>query len=169
MQLTDEQLRELYFGLIKPFQHPDPLGFMTRALLLSEGDPDFVDGENRGFLPLVSGYAVEQTGVPEIQSLDNNVIAALSLDRIHFDQYQNVDDMVIATHYEGEVTPGVYTKEQTEFLNAIEDTRAELVDILEPPLATVEDVIKLIKSNEEGFGVSKKQLDFFCFLLESRV
>ena len=169
MKLTNDELRELYVGLVKPFQHPDPLGFMTRVLLLSEGDPDFVDGDERGFLPINATYASEQTGVPEIQSLENNVIAGLSLDRINFERYQNIDDMVIATHHEGEVDPSEYTVEQQDFLNAVEETRQEVLLILEPPLATVDDVIDLLTENRKGLGITKKQNDFFCFLLENKV
>lgn len=169
MILSDTELRELYVGLVKPFQHPDPLGYMTRVLLLSEGDPDFVEGRERGFLPVDMTYAIEETGVPETQSLENNITATLALDRINFDRYGSVDDMVIATHYEGIVDPDNYTAEQTDFLNAIEEARVEVLSILEPPLATVDDVIDLLNLNREGVGVTKKQEDFFCFLLDNRV
>jgi hypothetical protein len=165
MKLTDDQLRTLYFGTVKPFQHPDPVGFMTRALLLSEGDPDFVEDNNIGFMPLDPDHVFERTGVTDVFSLQENVIAALTLDRLNFEQGRSVEDMVLATHFP-EVVSDQRTKAQQEFLDAIAENRKDVHDILEPPLATLKDFIRLLKQSSETANVSKEEQDFFEFLLD---
>lgn len=167
MTLNDQQLRDLYFGLVKPFQHPDPVGFMTRALLLSEGDPDFIEDGVAGFLPLNPQSATQETGVPEIFTLENNVVAALSLDRINYDALGSVDQMVIATHFPEDDTEET-TKEQREFLEAISENRKDVHDILEPPLATVKDVIRILSDNKQDTSLSKQEYAFFEFLLDGK-
>lgn len=169
MILTDDELRELYVGLVKPFQHPDPLGFMTRALLLSEGDPDFVDGKDRGFMPLNGTYIIDTTGVPETQSLENNITGALAIDRLNFDQYKDVDLMVIASHEEGVFDPNNLTSEQNTFLSEIQDSREDVLRILEPPLATIDDVVKLLTATRDNVNIPANQLDFFDYLLTNKV
>lgn len=175
MKLSDEELRVLYQGTVKPFQHPDPLGYMTRALILSEGDPDFVDGDDRGFLP-IRPQQVTDLGVAEVQSLENNVIATLTLDRLNFDKYGTVDNMVLATHFPDEpllegdtLNESSRTSEQNQFLNDIEDARVDVLNILEPRLATVEDVIKVLSDNRDNMGISKERKEFFSYLLELKV
>lgn len=168
MILTDEQLRTLYQGVIKPFQHPDPIGFVTRALLLSEGDPDFADGEFRGFLPLIPSIALDRVGAVEVQSLQSNVVAALSIDRLNFEDYQNIDDMVIATHFPDQLV-GQRSQAQIEFLSDIDEERSGVLEILEPRAATVDDVISVINNSRKSLNVSKDRLEFFEYLISTKV
>lgn len=166
MTLEQEELLQLYEALILPFGHPDPLGFVTRAALLSELDPNFVDGQERGFLPIRTDIAAEMTGATEVQTLQNNVITALTIDRMNFDKYQTVDDMVIATHFPDLIPdPNNRTSAQTALLNAIADERNDVYEIMYPPFATVKDVVKLLKANQNNIDVPKERLDFFRMLI----
>jgi len=168
MRLTERELLELYEAVVKPFEHPDPLGYMVRALLVSEGDPDFIDGDgDRGFMPVNPSRATETTGVQEVQSLQNNVIATLSLDRILYENYQSIDDMIIAFHFGDEAVAEEYTGEQKAFLDAVNDGRPEVEDLLYPPLATVEDVIKLLSESESKKKMTKSRKDFFRKLIKN--
>ena len=166
MTLEQAQLLELYEALVLPFGHPDPMGFMTRAALLSELDPNFVDGQERGFLPIRADIALEMTGATEIQSLESNVIAALSMDRLNFEKYQTVDDMVIATHFpDTPPDPNNRTSAQTTLLNAIANERNDVVELIYPPLATVKDVVKLLKENKDNIDIPEDQKQFFRMLI----
>ena len=165
MILDDEQLRQLYVGIIKPFQHPDPVGFVTRAILLSGGDSGFWEDGFVGFMPVRPGDAAREVGASEVVTLSSNVSATLAMDRLNFDTYQTIDDMVLALHFPDDFEQGKRTKEQTELLEEIENSREDTLFILEPPLATVDDVIKLLKNNADAIHVSEKQKEFFDFLL----
>ena len=166
MTLEQEELLQLYEALILPFGHPDPLGFVTRAAILSQLDPNFVEGQERGFLPIRPDIASEMTGATEVQSLQANVIAALTIDRMNFDKYQTVDDMVIATHFPDTVPdPMNRTSAQSALLNAIDSERNDVYEIMYPPFAKVEDVVKLLKANQNNMDIPKERLDFFSMLL----
>ena len=170
MILTDDQLIELYQGVIKPFQHPDPIGFVTRALLLSEGDPDFAEGNVRGFLPLDPAIASEQVGATEVQTLQSNVSAALAIDRLNFEEYRNIDDMVLATHFpEDDINGRDRTSAQRQFLSDIDEQRKGVLEILQPRLATVEDVIKMINNNRQSLNISSERVNFFDYLLSTKI
>lgn len=167
MILSQQELLELYEAVVKPFGHPDPMGFMTRAILLSGGDPHFVEGIKRGFMPVNPNTAFELVGATEVQSLEGNVIASLAIDRINFDKFQNVDDMVISFHFENDVIDTLNrTPKQQTLLNDIEESRNDVNQLIYPPLATVDDVIKVLTANQESADISKDQKDFFKLLLK---
>ena len=168
MMLTDDNLRDVYDSLVVPFQHPDPIGFITRALLLSNANPDFSGGGLVGFIPMSSKAAIEITGVPEIQSLHNNVVAALSIDRINFDRYGTTEDMIIALHFPESISnlPDK-TSEHIDFINDIDESREDVILILEPPLATPEDVIKLLDDAKDK-KLTGTRAKFFNALLNGR-
>lgn len=169
MKLNDEQIRQLYEGLIKPFQHPDPIGYLARALLLSEGDSDFAEDGFVGFVPVRPGDALQQVGAQEVQSLQSNVTATLAMDRLNFDTYQNLDDMVLAMHFPDDVIDSENrTKDQRELLEAIDEAREDIAEIIDPPLATVDDIIRILQDNRDNVKVSKKRMDFFCYLLDRK-
>jgi len=138
-------------------------------LLLSEGDPDFAEDGFVGFMPVRPGDAVEQVGVQEVQSLESNVTATLAMDRLNFDKYQSIDDMVLAMHFPDDVlNPENRTKDQKELLEAIDEAREDIGEIINPPLATVDDVIRILQDNKDNVKVSKKRMDFFCYLLDRK-
>ena len=128
MRLTIDELREIYEAAVKAFGHPDPLGYMTRAILLSEADPDYIDLDNKqGFMPVESSRAVEMTGASEVQSLEANLMATLTMDKMLYEQYEgDLDKMVIAFTY-GEIGD-VYTAEQRAFLEEIAEEREVVID-----------------------------------------
>ena len=88
------------------------------------------------------------TGAQEVQSLQGNVIAALTVDRMNFEKYGTVEDMLVATHFPDEIPdPFNRSNAQTELISAIAENRTDVHEIMYPPLAKVSDVIKLINKN----------------------
>lgn len=146
MQLTVSELQEIYESVIKPFGHPDPVGYMVRALLTSDGDADYVglDGK-RGFMPVDSKRAFDMVGSQEVQSLQGNLVTTLAMDRMLYTQEQgSIDKMVVAFHW-GYASEEA-TKEQLEFLNEIQQERGDMYSLLFPRNATVKDVVEMIDS-----------------------
>lgn len=166
MILPTEELLNVYEGVVKPFGHPDPLGFMTRALLTSEGDPDYiaVDGR-RGFLPIQPELALEMTGASEVQSLQGNLVAALTIDRMFFEKLRSVERMIIATHYGEENVIDEPTGKHKQFIEDINDGREDTRLLMYPPLATVADVIKLLNPDRVDKRLNQDEKDFFELLL----
>lgn len=167
MQLNTEQLRDVYEAMVKPVGHPDPLGFMARAILTSEGDPDYIDiNGTQGFIPLDPDRAIEQIGVLEVQSLEGNIGAALALDIEHIERFGNSTDMIVATH-DGLERVGNPTPETKEMLEALPEAREEMRELLFPPLATVEDVIAVLQASDD-VKPNKTRMKFFEGLLNGR-
>lgn len=165
MILTSKQLRELYEAVVKPFGHPDPLGYMTRALLESGGDPDYIDvSGKRGFMPVFPEVALEMTGATEIQSLESNVVATLTIDRMNFEDFRGIDNMIIAFHYGGEAVDSPRTSQQKEFINDVNESREDVNTLMYPPHAKVADVIKVLDTSKIDIRLTTGQQDFFKFL-----
>lgn len=166
MILTTRELVQIYEGVIKPFGHPDPLGFMTRVLIESEGDPDYIDAEGkRGFMPVLPEVALELTGATEVQSLQSNLIATLSIDRINFDKFKGVDTMIIAFHFGDDAADRPRTSEQNALINDINESRQEVQELMYPPFATYKDVIKVLDPSQVDTRLTTDEKDFFVFLL----
>ena len=171
MILSTEELRHVFEGTLKPFGHPDPTGFMARVLMTSGGDPDYISPEGDvGFMPVDPQVAADVTGNGEVSTLQGNLAATIAIDLKLYDQYQNISAMIIAFHFGAESVslsgPDGYGEEEAEFLELIQTSRQEAVDLIYPRLATVEDVVDLIKSTFSGKDVSKKNLAMFEALLE---
>lgn len=166
MILGAKELLNIYEGVIKPFGHPDPLGFVTRALLKSDGDPDYiaVDG-SRGFLPIQPELTLEMTGATEVQSLQGNLIAALTIDRMFFDQFKSVDRMIVATHYGENAVEDEPRGKQKKFIDQINDSREDTRLLMYPPMATVSDVIGVLNPKNIDKRLNKNEKDFFELLL----
>lgn len=166
MILTQTELLELYEGVVKPFGHPDPLGFMTRALLLSEGDPDYVNLSNEvGFMPVVPDRALDMVGASEVQSLQGNVVATLAMDRLNFDKYRGIDEMILVFHFGESVIQSGPNKEQRDFLNEVKEARPDTYDLLYPRMATVADVIEVLGKSNVDKRLTQGEVSFFEFLL----
>ena len=58
--------------------------------------------------------------------------------------------MIIAFHFGDEAVTEEYEGDEKAFLDAIIEARPDVEDILFPPLATVDDVIKLLSDSESG-------------------
>lgn len=166
MILTPQELVEVYEAMVKPFGHPDPLGYMTRALIVSEGDPDYIDVEGkRGFLPVLPQDALELVGAQEVQSLQGNLIASLAMDRVLFDQFGTVNKMIIASEFGADNVGENLTPKQKQFIEDVDDSREDTHKIMYPPFAKVEDIIKLLDENKIDPRLSNKRKSFFEFLL----
>lgn len=166
MILPTEQLVQVYEGVIKPFGHPDPLGFMTRSLLMSEGNPDFIDVEGKqGFMPALPEVALEMTGATEIQSLQGNLIATLTMDRMFFDKYRSINDMMIAFHFGEDAALNERSGKQMSLINDVNEAREDTQDLMYPPMATVNDVIKVLDQSRVDRRLTTKETNFFEYLL----
>ena len=157
MKLTPTQLRLNYKSIIQAAGHPDPIGLMARILLLSEGDPDFIDIQGRmGLLPLTAEQGM-QVQVTDVQSLQGNLLAAIALDKMYFAQYGTIKDMIIATHSNDQ---GKLPSEYRDLLTHYEEAKQSTSKLLFPRLATVMDVMKLIttpaKVNTKTFALFQK-------------
>jgi len=160
MILDSLQLREIYEGFIKPFGHPDPIGFVTRALLLSEGDDEYIgDGGKFGFMPMTIEQATE-VGVTDVFGLQTNVTAALAIDRVNYENLGNSNDMIVAFHY-----PNDDITEHKEFIDQIDESRADTHRIMYPRLATRKDVIELLTESDVESDLTKEEKSFFDYLL----
>lgn len=167
MILETQELLQLYEAVVKPFGHPDPLGYMARALLESEGDPDYIDVEGkRGFMPVDPARALEMTGASEIQSLQSNLVATLTMDRMLFEDYRSIDDMIIAFHYGDDATSGDKTKSQSDFIALVNEGRQDVHRLMYPPFATVKDVIKALDERNVDRRLSTDEKNFFSYLLK---
>lgn len=169
MKLTPKQLLEIYEGVIKPFGHPDPLGYVSRALLESEGDPDFVDVEGkRGFMPVLPEVALEMTGATEVQSLQGNIVATLTMDRMLFDKYRSVDAMMVAFHFGESELRDEFTKKQKDLIELVNDSRTYTQQLMYPPIAKVKDVIEILDERRVDKRLSSKEKSFFSYLLKGK-
>lgn len=168
MILQPAELLELYEGVIKPFEHPDPLGYLTRAIISSGGDSDFYEDGRVGFMPVNPTTALQLTGANEVFSLQSNVVTTLSIDRLNFEKYQGVNDMILAFHFD-DFQFGNVTRKQQQFIDEIDESRSEVNDLLFPRFATVDDVVKLLQDNQDDFDLKDSHKKFFEFLLQGNV
>lgn len=165
--MTSRELRVLYESIVKPFGHPDPMGYMTRALIMTEGDPDYIgmDGK-RGFMPVDPSRALEEVGVSDVQSLQGNVIATLTMDRMLFESYRTINDMIIAFHFDmGDEETWESQPKYKSFIKDIDDSRDDARLMVYPPRATVKDVIKLVSDSETDKRLDTTELNFFKRLM----
>lgn len=161
-ELTAQELQDVYNAMVKPIGHPDPVGFMARALLRSGGDPDYigVDG-TMGFLPLDADRALAELGALDVQSLEGNIGAALAADVQNLEKAGTLRGMMILTH-DGDENPSPETQAMLDDLDA---AKVEMKEILFPRLATVEDVIMVLKARKTP---TKTRMNFFEGLLNGR-
>lgn len=149
MILGPQELREVYEGLVLPFGHPDPIGYMTRAYLLSGGDSDYFGGDGKvGFMPVEPERAMTMIGVQDVASLQNNVATTVTMDMMYFDTYRDIDSMIVAFHFGEQAVDeatGAYTGNIKTFLEEIDNARGMMRDIVSPPRATLNDVLKMLK------------------------
>ena len=162
MELSPDDLREIYEALIKPSGHPDPMGFMARIILTSGGDPDYVHVDGKmGLMPVTPDYAFNITGSKDVQSLQGNIMTTLAMDTMLFQNLKSLKMAIIKFHdgFDAE-SP---SPETAEILEELPDARIEIRDAMYPPLATVADVIRLITPDDKT-NISNERLDFFKFL-----
>lgn len=144
MKLSNKELRTLYQSIIQVSGHPDPMGLMARILLLTEGDPNYMDAKGRlGMLPLYpeQGMSVQ---IQDVQSMEGNLMAAIALDKQYFANYGTIKDMVIATHSQDQ---GKLPPEYKDLWKHYAQGKELANNIIFPRLATVMDVIKLMTHN----------------------
>lgn len=145
MTLTIEELKSIYDTIIVPFGHPDPIGYVVRAVLTSDADPDYfgLDGKI-GFMPVTPEYAKEIIGDPNITGLQNNIMNTIMMDLFFFDKYASVDSMIVAFHFGEDEVQDVLSSTVNRFLKDVDDSRLEMIELLKPPRATVHDVMSMI-------------------------
>lgn len=166
MILSAEELQDLYEAVIKPFGHPDPLGFVTRAIIFSGGDPDYIDTDGLvGFMPVDPTLAMDMVGAQEVQSLQGNLVATLAIDRILFNEYKSINEMIVRFHFPEVQENVLETKQAKDLIKEVNETREEILDIMYPKLATVDDVIKLIQERDKTTKLTDNQSKFFDKLI----
>lgn len=172
MELSNRELRQVYEVLVLPMGHPDPVGYMTRALLLSGGDPDYWGVEQKvGFMPVDPALALEMVGVQDVVSLQNNVTTTVIMDQMFYQAYGNTTDMIVAFTYGMDAVSldGTYSGGIAQFLNDIDDMRPLVRNIVSPPRATLNDVIKMVNDHfKKGPRPGKKVLNAVNNILENR-
>lgn len=173
MILTAQELREVYEGLVLPFGHPDPIGYMTRAYLLSGGDSDYFGGDGKiGFMPVEPERAATMIGVQDVASLQNNVAATVMMDMMYFNMYRDIDNMIVAFHFGEEAVDevtGTYTGNIRAFLDEVDNGRGVMREIVSPPRATLNDVLRMLKDYvSKTDKPSKLLLDVVEGILEER-
>lgn len=161
MELSNRELRQVYEVLVLPMGHPDPIGYMTRALLLSGGDPEYWGAENKvGFMPVDPALALEMVGIQDVVSLQNNVTTTIIMDQMYYQALGNVTDMIVAFTYGSDyvTVDGTYSGGIAKFLNDIDDLRPEVQAIISPRRATVEDVMRMIELELKGSNKPSKRM-----------
>ena len=165
MKLNDEELRALYETAVRTAGHPDPVGYMARALVFSEADPDYLDVEGKmGFMPVHPDRAIAEVGARDVQSLQSNVAATLAMDILYFDQFQSLEEMIIAFHEGVEVVAEPRSEEMQELIENLPELREKMREIVLPRLATIDDVIKFMTNQPNP---PKKQIEAFREILNA--
>lgn len=154
--LSGPELRQIYEVLVKPMAHPDPIGYMTRAILTSGGDPDYFGHDNKlGFMPVSMEQVVKVLGqTTDISSLQGNILTTLTMDKLLYEQFMSIDSMIIAFHF-GEEMVDSPTGEATAFINDVNAGRSDMTVVINPPRATVKDVVQMLSetlTGEKGDG-----------------
>lgn len=159
MIVSDTELRGIYEQVVMAMGHPDPIGYITRAIMRSGGESEYIGGDGKmGFMPIEPERAQEMVGSENMLDLYMNVMTTVTIDMMYFSQYNDIEDMIIAFHWGEEAvteTDG-RTKEQKQFLKDLEEGRKEIAKIVSPPRATVEDVMRMIRDEVMGKNKPKK-------------
>lgn len=164
MILSVDELRGVYESAVRASGHPDPIGYMARAILDSGGDPDYIGVDGKvGFMPVHPDYAAKLVGATEVQSLQGNIIATLAMDIILFQQTQDLRMSMILFH-DGQDATQQASDETQDILDELDDARQHMHDTLFPRLATVEDVIKLLGDDGDDNNVTDDKMKFFEYL-----
>jgi hypothetical protein len=150
MRFSDPQIKEIYQALIKPFGHPDPIGFMCRAKMYSDWDSDFVDiySGKRGFMPMTDMFVQAILGQPtgDLTDLQINLQTALMVDMMLYSQVNSVPAMNYVFDTQDEA--GFYNQASSDALNIeIDKLRPNVKRICDPPIATVSDIAKFVMNN----------------------
>lgn len=148
MILAPSQLRDVYEALVVPMGHPDPVGYMTRAVIMSGGDDEYVGGDGRlGFMPVDPRKALEMTGNGNVHDLQNNVSVTVTMDLMFFQSYGTLEDMMVAFHFGEELISGDgnYRGRVKTFIDDVNELREDMRKIVSPRQATVKDVFKLLR------------------------
>lgn len=169
MMLSKQEMLEVYEGIILPFEHPDPIGYLARALITSGADPYFYEDGLIGFMPVLPRDAFEVVGANNVASLENNLAATMAMDRLFFESSKNISLMIIAFHFDPVLSEDAFTEEHIEFLNLVDETRPEIMEYLYPRNATIEDVIQAIKSASDKIKLGNQERDFFNSLLKGKM
>lgn len=161
MKLSNQELRDLYEAVIYPSGHPDPIGYLARALLLSEGDPEFVADDGRvGFMPVLPSDAAKEVGAASVYDLQSNVIATIAMDIQRFADTVALDEVSDPMRI---VIERASYGDAEEVLAALPDARATVSELVDPPRATAEDVMRLLR--DRNADVSTERLRFFGELM----
>lgn len=162
--MSGNELRSLYESVIKQSGHPDPVGYMARALAFSDANADYLDIEGKqGFMPVHPDRALKEVGAKNVSILENNIPATLAMDMLYFDQFGRIEDMVVAFH-EGIDAVGNPSDEMRELLDNLPELRKSMTEIVAPRLATVDDVISILTKTKPP---NTNRLDAFKQILRS--
>lgn len=172
MILAPSQLRDVYEALVVPMGHPDPIGYMTRAVVMSGGDDEYVGGDGKlGFMPVDPTTALEMTGNGNVYTLQDNVSVTVTMDLMFFQTYGRLEDMMIAFHFGEELIPGdgVYRGRVKSFIDNVNELRKDMRDVVSPRRATVKDVFKLLKGYlEENQNTNKDIIQVIEKIMEDK-
>lgn len=163
--LTNDDLRDIYESMVQPSGHQNPMQFMARILLNSGADPDYVGADGKvGLMPVLPSVATSMVGAPEAATLAGNLSATLAMDQLIF---QNVTSEEMAyIKFELGVEASGHTRETKEEWKALPELTIQLRDKLYPPLATVEQVIRILTKRPDK--VSKTRTAFYKKLIGER-
>lgn len=172
MVVSDTELRGIYEQVVMAMGHPDPVGYITRAIMESGGDTEYIAGDGRmGFMPVDPARAKEMVGPSNMLDLYSNVMTTVTIDMMLFSQYNSLEDMVVAFRWGEEAIneTGSYTKEQKQFLKTLDESRQDIREIVSPRRATVEDVMRLMRDEVMGkYKPKKSVLDLVNIMLGER-
>lgn len=172
MIVSDVEVRGIYEKIVMAMGHPDPIGYITRAIMCSAGESQYIGGDGKmGFMPIEPERAKEMVGSENMLDLYMNVMTTVTIDMMYFSKYNDLDDMVIAFHWGEEMVKdvGEYSGEQKQFLKNMEEGRQQIINIVSPPRATVEDVMRMIRDEMMGKNKPKKiVLDLVNLMLGER-
>jgi len=154
MEMNERQLKDLYDAVVKTSGHPDPVGFMARIMITSQGDPDYLDaGGLMGIMPVNPDRAIAMVGATEVQSLQGNLTATLAMDSLIFQDTLNLEAMVVTFHeFDGD-----------DIWAELDEARSVVREFLFPRLATIKDVIEMF-DQADGTEISEDQKVFFANL-----
>lgn len=165
-ELARDELEQLYTGVVQKAGHPDPLGYMARAIMMSGGNPDYIDVEGKaGFMPVKPELAQSAVGAVDVHSLMGNVVATLAMDRLYFQQRGTIEGMV--TMFHSGATALRPNKDTKEMLAELPAAREDIYNMIFPRKATVDDVITLLTPGKEH-RLSKDEKEFFTFLQSAK-
>jgi len=153
MNIEPQELVDVYKAIIEPSGHIDPIGYLSRAYLLSGGDINYHDDEGRiGFYPVKPDDADRVVGSKDVASLQGNIISTLRMEMVLIDELGYADAISEMTY--------------NKSLDGIDDIKKLLEDIIFPRKAKVEDIISLLEPflNDKQ-KISKTRKQFFDKLI----